>query len=175
MKISGREITALAARIVAIIVLVMFAMSSASTLVTLAQSVTAEEFETSAMSYIWYIGVAVSLASLLVIGLLLWRFSAKVISESAHEEPSSDVRSLEPIILGGLGVWFVANGLIGLINTSAAYLVALFDESIFLQYSSSHWMPGLVGHIFRIIIGLTLVIGAKGWAALFQRLREARY
>ena len=164
---TSRELTVVAVKVFAIYVLVQAVLLVPTTL----QSLFSAGFRYASGDiklYLFAIGaVSVSILASFAVGIMLWRHSGKILSGSEESEPAVDAGELEPIVLSALGIFLSVWGLVRLANLGAAvYIMSRGMEQV-----RGESIAQLIAYLFQVIIGISLVIGSKGWAALLQRLR----
>jgi hypothetical protein len=109
-----------------------------------------------------------------VLGLLLWFFPAKVTNRIVSGDKLSGdrfgVREFERVALTILGAWLVAYGVADLIYDVTSVIVTQRDfpqqRGAFVPH-----MPRIFASAAKVIIGISLVIGAKGIARIIDRVR----
>jgi hypothetical protein len=118
---------------------------------------------------------AIALGPLVLIGLVLWFFPGtvtnKIVSDVAADQPLVDSHALQLVALTIVGVYLVADGLVG-----AARDVVLL---IFMQRqneNSAAIPASVIAHVgatvAKLVIGASLCIGAKGVSRIIERLRR---
>jgi hypothetical protein len=117
---------------------------------------------------------AVALVPLSLIGLALWFFPGTVANKIVSPSPESaiaDSRAIELVALTVLGVYLVADGLVGATRDVAIVILANRQDA-----SSSLLPTSVVAHIaatvVQLLVGSGLCIGAKGVLRVIERLRQ---
>jgi hypothetical protein len=117
---------------------------------------------------------ALGLGPLALIGLLLWFFPGTITNRIVSGAPAGstpiDFRPLELIALTVLGVFILAEGLVGAVRDAAVIIV------MNRQSPAPALIPAsIVGHIAATIaelaIGIALCVGARGISNAIERLR----
>ncbi len=98
---------------------------------------------------------------------MLWRHSGKILSDSDAAKPSGNAGDLEPVVLSALGIFLTVQGLVRLANISTS----VYIMSRGLEQVRGESIAQLIAYLFQVIVGVSLVIGSKGWAALLHKLR----
>jgi hypothetical protein len=118
---------------------------------------------------------AAALVPLALVGLALWFFPGtvanKIVSTTSAESATADSRPIELVALTVLGVYLVADGLIGAARDVAIVIVVNRQDA-----SSSLLPASIVAHIVatavQLLIGIGLCIGANGVLRVIERLRQ---
>jgi hypothetical protein len=115
--------------------------------------------------------VALGLGPLALAGLLLWFFPGTITNRIVSGPgPAVDFRPLELVAITVLGIWLLADGIIGAVRDAVTLIVMS-------RYPSSQPIPAsIVGHIgatlAELVIGAALCIGARGISNVVGRLRR---
>ena len=166
---TSREITVLAVRVFAIYILVKVALHIPGIVKQLASIMKNVPENTTA--HFWVIGaVTISVLAAFAVGIMLWRFSGKILADSGGAELTGSIRDLEPIILSALGIFLTVQGLVRLAHTgTSVYVMRDMFESSF-RYGT---IARLIGYVFQVAVGLSLTIKSSGWALILRKFRNA--
>jgi hypothetical protein len=119
--------------------------------------------------------VAATLGPLAILGVILWFFPGtitnKIVSNGSVESPAMDGRQVEIVALTIVGVFLVAEGLIGAVHDITLFVAFNRQSDIPMTIPSSVFAH-VAATVAEILIGLTLCIGAKGIAEVIRRLRR---
>jgi hypothetical protein len=112
----------------------------------------------------------------LLVALLLWvhpavlvRLAAGKSAEQVFESPI-DARTIQYVALSVLGVSFALKGLIGLVFEVFRLLTFASGAPPGANLLPSE-LPRLASDVAEILLGIALMLGAKGLTTLLQRLR----
>ena len=117
---------------------------------------------------------ALGLGPLALIGLLLWFFPGTITNRIVSGAPlagsPADFRPLELVALTVLGIYLVADGIIGA-TRDVAFVIAVNRQN------PSELLPAsIIGHIaataVKLAIGVVLCVGAKGVSRAVERSRQ---
>lgn len=115
----------------------------------------------------------------LLLAFLLWLFPGGLArlttGKSAHQVFESPIggEELQHIALAVLGTWFAMWGLILLAHELAgAALIAHADDGLFDE-ARKREIATLIGYAVQILLGIVLMLRARGLSALLYRLRYA--
>ncbi|WP_171160071.1 hypothetical protein [Usitatibacter palustris] len=115
---------------------------------------------------------ALALGPLAILGALLWFFPGtvanKVVASTPADNGPFDTRPLELVALTVLGVFLVADGLIGAVR-SIVLLIYIHRQDLTPVPASV--VAHAVATTAELIIGVALCIGAKGVSRVIGRLR----
>ena len=164
MKMTSRELAVVAVKVFAIYVLVRAVLLVPTTLLSLF-SVGFRHASDDINLYLFAIStVSISILATFAVGIMLWRHSDKILSGSDGKEPAIDAGELEPIVLSALGIFLSVQGLVRLANLGAAvYIMSRGMEQV-----RGESIAQLIAYLFQVIIGISLVIGSKGWPRCFN-------
>jgi len=122
----------------------------------------------------WWLGSAFSAVVMLACGLALLRWAPAIAArwagpgETDAAPPSPTARGLEVVGYRLLGVYMIVSGL-----PSLASRVGSSVASASFSTSGSYLTLDLFSSFLAILLGLWLVLGARGLAGLLDRLRGA--
>lgn len=166
---TNREITAVAIKVFAIFVLVQAILTLPSFIYPLSMSL---ELSHKGAIWLWF-WAALSLAAIVWVLYMLWHLSCSVTRDIENKETDQNVLEIdEGFILSVLGLVFVFEGALsfasGLISATSAA-----NSSANPQPISATTVAHIAGQFAKVIIGLTMILKANGWAAVLRAIREA--
>jgi hypothetical protein len=168
-EMTTNELTSVAIKVFAIYVLVHAILSIPSFVVTYS-GLGFDRSIVSSEQLFWLLAIS-SIVLLLIITVFLWKLAGRV-----AEKVSSDVGINEnhgkidqEFLLSLLGIYLCVDAVIrfGFVCISA-YTQAQHSDEIALQT-----IAYIVGYLFQIIVGLTLILKASGWIRIMNWLRGA--
>ena len=167
---TNRELTSVALKVFAIYILVQVSLALPQSIYSF---IYVRDFHEPRLSdfWLWIAGVAAICAALLI-ALFVWRLSVQVVRHVEHEEVAAPQPHIEPFILSVLGVFLIVQAMVELVYLiTSAYIQAANPDNP--EGVSTETIAYISGYLLQTIIGVTLVIRAKGWVGLLGRLREA--
>ncbi len=114
----------------------------------------------------------VSVASLLVLALFIWKLASNLSTKINHE--SSNYKLTESFILSVFGLYLIFDGLTKLSFSSVNfyYNYKTSDANI-INDTQIQNIIYLSVYFIQVIIAITLIIKSEGWATLLRKLRVA--
>ena len=118
---------------------------------------------------------ALALGPIALLGFGLWFFPGtlvnKIVYSSPADPPSTDTRPIELVALSLLGVYLLADGLIGIVRDIVIVIVVnRRDQNMDLLPASV--VAHMVATGVQLLIGGVLCLGAKGVARFIEKLRR---
>ena len=121
--------------------------------------------------------LAVPVLTLVVFGLV-WLFADVLVRlalarpDGATFESDLDAAAWQRIAFSAVGVWFAASGLVDLFYSLAGWLQlrAYRDSYPDMQAGTALW-PDTIGAVMHVVVGVALLLGARGLQGLLARLR----
>ena len=117
---------------------------------------------------------AVALGPLVVLGVGLWLFPGTVANRIVSGAPTNPVivdgRPIELVALTIVGVYLVADGLIGAVR-DAVLLIVMHRQNEVAPLLPASVIAHIAATVAELLIGATLCIGAKGVSRVIERLR----
>ena len=168
---SGRELVIVAAKVFALYVLLKALVLVPSFFPVL---LTVMDHDDSAAVWAALVSL-VSLGVLVAIGVGMWRLSsslaAKLIESPERDtEASFDLGSFERVTLSILGLYITINALVWIAmttgNAASAQRFGAGESFLNLQLGIS-----LVVRFLELAVGVSLIVGSRGWAKVLRRLR----
>jgi hypothetical protein len=144
-----------------------------NTLIWLPDRVAGYMFGAERSPYLFVGLVLLPLAVPLIAGALLFWFPATVAGAVSGPQPApgSDLeRMLQAVIFAGIGLWVTLQGVL-----DVAYYVALHtyvqDEFAARPLDDPVNRAGLISSVLSLILGVVLLLSARGLSALIARIR----
>ncbi|MGE0356193.1 MAG: hypothetical protein AB7P08_04690 [Burkholderiales bacterium] len=118
---------------------------------------------------------AVGIGPLVLIGLGLWFFPGtaanKIVAGAPTDSPISDTHSLQLIALTIVGVYLVADGLIGAVR-STVLLIVMYRQADVAPPIPASVIAHAAATLVELLIGVSLCVGAKGVSRAIERFRQ---
>ncbi len=117
----------------------------------------------------WLLSVS-SIVLLLIITVLVWKLAGRVVEKVSSDVKKSESCGIdEAFLLSLLGIYLSVEAVMrfGFVSISA-YTQSQQRDGVALQT-----IAYIVGNLFQIIIGLTLILKASGWIRVIKWLRGA--
>ena len=162
---TSSEITSVAIKVFVIYVLVQSIFSVPS----FVAAYSSFGLNNSSQALLWVLGIA-SILLLLVISFFLWKLANRVAEKTAIGSNKSNGAVIsEPFLLSLLGVYLGIDGIVrfGFVCLSA---VSQTQDGREIALETIGY---IVGYLIQIIISLTLILKARGWAKFLNWLRGA--
>lgn len=118
----------------------------------------------------WFSAVSItSIFLLIVLSIFIWRLSNNVSGQINSDQPAS---ISESFILAVLGLYLIFDSLKRLSITSVGVFYSL-ESSPVVSDTVIQSIVILAVYFAQLIIGLSLIFGAKGWLKILHKLRVA--
>lgn len=159
------EITSVAIKVFAIYVLVQTIFS----IPTFTAAYSTFDSIRSSQGLFWFLGIA-ALLILLVAAFLLWKLANQVATKVTNGNEKSNTSSIDQsFLLSLLGIYLGIDGIIrfGFVCLSA---VSQTQDGRDIALATIGY---IFGYIIQILVGLSLILKARGWAKFLNWLRGA--
>lgn len=126
-------------------------------------------------SFLYFLGISIVPFTLtLALGLALWFFPAKVtntiVADIGDSASSLDAGKLQTVAICTLGMWVLVEG-VGNLSYWTTYLTMTHRIEPGATLMTPDHYADLLSVASEIVLGLILLLGARGIAALIYRLR----
>lgn len=119
--------------------------------------------------FLWLLGL-VSFVVVIVLAVLMWKLANGVVEQAKTSDDATENQTItQDFLISLLGFYLVLEGLIQLGYSSFSSYTTL-QQNIELTAQQIFYV---VANFVQIVIGLTLIIKAKGWASFLNWLRGA--
>lgn len=121
-----------------------------------------------------FVSVVFPFSFLIIFGISIWVFSGKLSSlivkgeVYSKEESGLKANDLQRVAFSILGLLFIGTSLPELVSNLMNLIT--MDE---IYSASIRLLPGILGNIVQLIIGLVIFFGARGLVNLLENLRHA--
>ena len=162
---TSNEITSVAIKVFAIYVLVQ----SIFFVPSFVAAYSSFGINNSNQTLLWILGIA-SFLILLVMSYLLWKLANRVADKAAICSNQSNAAGItEPFLLSLLGVYLGIDAIVrfGFVSLSA---VSQTQDGRDIALETVGY---IVGYLLQIVVSLTLILKARGWARFLEWLRGA--
>jgi len=166
--VTTRELTGVAIKVFAIYILVQ-AIAGLPLLANALVFNALDGITSNNETLYWLLGGA-SFIALLILAVLMWNLANRVVRQTSDQLPKDESFGItESFLISLLGVYLTVEGIQGFAYATTSTLVIMQENREFAVQNIAY----LVGNFLQIIIGLSLMLKASGWANFLRWLRTA--
>ena len=168
---TNKEITALALKVFAIYVLVQTLLA----VPVIVQAISSNFYDKEGVTAYAAIGVGiVAITILFGVAIAIWKLSNGIIIKTTSSPLNKAVtpNTTEEFILSALGIYLAFKGLLSVFYMSVSAYTQLYGQQT-SQEVSPQTAALLISNVIQVIVGLTLILRARGWVMLLRKFRGA--
>jgi len=165
----SKEITSIALKVFAIYVMVQTVLAMPGLFQAYVMLSDGSEYSSAQ----WFILISsISIALLFILSVFIWKLAIITTKKIENINNSKESKLSEEFILSIFGLYLIFEGLSSLAIVSVGTYYSVQAPSVD-DYKISQSMIYLLVYSLQSIIGVTLVIKARGWALMLNKLRVA--